>query len=332
MLALQFGVSEGGVLVGGTTNNLARLCAKLRSQGHDVTIITTPPPFPDASKPNTGTQYTARVLTLKLGRKHFAIRTGVGYFVKALIQAKHLHTQERFDIVHGHSAYPLFGVIVRAVSRLLGLPGVFSLHSPIGEGSNLETYLRYLQNPRLVERVLLANLRCTATSSRTKKSLDNVGITDSIVVYPFVSLSRFKPMKEEERREVRLKYNLGTGGFLLLYIGNLSGTKGLRDLLVALSRMKGSLDQNQVQIVIALDRPRADSERKLKPILERLVLKRYVVHLGIEPCIEKIMGASDLTVVPFRNTFGPADPPLSIIEAMATGCAVLTTRVGAFLR
>ena len=42
----------------------------------------------------------------------------------------------------------------------------------------------------------------------------------------------------------------------------------------------------------------------------------------------QLMAASDIVVAPYRNTIGPSDYPLALMEAMSAGACVVGTEVG----
>ena len=163
------------------------------------------------------------------------------------------------------------------------------------------------------------------------QSLIRIGFYSTFKVYPLTDFSRFKPLPEEMFQNVRERFSLEKSTFVLFYVGNLTRTKGLFDLIHALRGIKLEIEASSVQLIIALDMPQNKSELILQPIFDKIGLVKISIHVGITRDINEIMSISDLVVIPFRNTFGPADPPLSILEAMASGSAVLTTGVGGLL-
>ncbi len=231
-------------------------------------------------------------------------------------------------MVHGHSAYPIFGLLLRIASWILGVPAVLTIYSPIGSNSHLKDSQNTLTNLYFIRMFFLSGVWLIPTSDFVKYSLENAGLSPQAKIYPIVNLNSFKPLDEELKQFHRQNHSLSTSSFVIFYLGNLRLNKGLHDLLDALENIRRLHENLNLTLLLALDMPPDVSRRRLESQLRCRSLHNITKHVGITPDVGTLMSISDIVVIPFRNTVGPADPPLSILEAMAAGSTVLTTAVG----
>lgn len=114
-------------------------------------------------------------------------------------------------------------------------------------------------------------------------------------------------------------------GVSLLYVGHLKKEKGLLDLRQAIARLPSSCSgQLRVQIMGEGDTP--ENEQLVRAAFADLPAG-LVEFLGVKSGEDKwsVFGASDILILPSHSE----DLPLTILEAMALGIPVISTRVGA---
>lgn len=129
-----------------------------------------------------------------------------------------------------------------------------------------------------------------------------------------VDLSLFQ--KRSERWEVRQRLNVSRETTILLAIANLRKQKGLEYLLQALPM----LHHRPVKLFICGEGPYREN---LEKYVSMLSLKNTVSFLGERKDVSSILHACDCFILPSLYE----GLPLSLVEALAAGCRVVTTNI-----
>ncbi len=131
-----------------------------------------------------------------------------------------------------------------------------------------------------------------------------------------VDTDRFRPCSPESKEQLREKYGIDPGKFVILHIGHLRRDRNLQTL----SQIQG--ENNQV-LIVASTYQRAD-EGLYQELTESgcIIWKRYF------PDIEEIYALADCFIFPAQEN-GCLSLPLSVLEAMACNLPVISTRFGA---
>ena len=119
------------------------------------------------------------------------------------------------------------------------------------------------------------------------------------------------------------------GAYVIAYVGRLHPSRGIFDLLQAFSLV---LKRNSnTYLLIAY--PELNVERYfievLKEMIKSLGIGEKVILLANIAEIEMVYKNANLVVLPFRTAHFYTDPPLVVLEAMASGTPVITTKSGA---
>jgi glycosyltransferase involved in cell wall biosynthesis len=311
--------TRNGVFVGGHVNNVINLSKALAQRGFEVHVITTPP------CPTWRTSYelqknvivhiigTSPKDFLKISEKG---RLDASYALtssfKMISAIRQIHEKEKFNVVHGHSGYLFTALVPTYLKMQKKVPAIHTLYCPIRSRS------------RIMARLFLSKLDyVVALTNNVKRSLQGIIRENRIkVIPPLIDLSRFTPKGRLSNEDVREKL----GQYNLLYLGNLSKAKGLHILLEALRIVKR--DFPSVKLLLGLDVAPSEFQKKLGKVIKALGLSENVIPLGIIRDLPNVMANCDIFVVPFTSTYGPADCPLSILEAMACGLPVVATKIG----
>lgn len=318
-----FGIGKThGAFVGGHVNNAANLSGALAEKGFQVHIVTTPPIHPNQGKSETSYELQKGVTihpvdtayngaSNKISEKgRLSLSCGVKSYFQIVSTIKQLHKTENFDVIHGHSGFPVVALIPEYLRIREKVPSVHTLYCPIKDG----------WVHRMVSKLCLSKLDLTiALSDNVRNSLKGIIPDHGIkVIPPLIDLSRFCRNFKENGDSPRL-----------LYLGNLSRTKGLHILLKAFKIVKK--DFPNVKLSLGLDMPLNEFKSRNLEIKDKIIafgLTENIVPLGIIKNLPEVMARSDIFVAPFTSTYGPADYPLSILEAMASGIPVVATNVG----
>jgi len=315
MVGLGIGKSSG-VFVGGHVNNVINLSKKLIESGHHIHLVTT---LPIHSKSLRSEFSKIAITTIKVKGDYFNVnpRYVLEFIPKAILKIKRLHKKERFDIIHGHSGFPLIGLVSEVAGALSAIPTMHTLYCPLGGSWISRKISRYYLRKMDIISVL---------SENTKRSLKAVVPESKIrIIPPLVDISLYSSCISR-----RLAESIsGRKSSTILFLGNLKKAKGLDILLEGLSSVKKNFPD--VRLLIGLDIPLEkfiSQNCRVKYQIKSLGLEKNVFSMGIIKDLPQAMIKSSIFVAPFRNTHGPADCPLSILEAMASGLPVVATNVG----
>ena len=318
-----FGIGKThGAFIGGHVNNVINLSKALAKNGFQVHIVSTPPIHSNLRKSeasyelqNDVTIHTVNVAynssSNKISEKgRLGLSCGFRSYFQIVSTIKKLHKNESFGVIHGHSGFPWVALIPEYLKVFKGIPSVHTIGCPIKDG----------WGHRMISKLCLSKLDLTiALSDNVRNSLKNIIPEHRVkVIPPLIDLSRFSQNFKEKSDSPHL-----------LYVGNLSKTKGLHILLEGLKIVKK--DFPNIKLSLGLDVPLDEFKSgnlEIKEKLKALDLTENVIPLGIIKNLPEVMARSNIFVAPFINTYGPADYPLSILEAMASGLPVIATNVG----
>lgn len=212
---------------------------------------------------------------------------------------------QRPDLIHAHFAYPQ-GMIALQLGRQWGVPTVLTLH-----GCDVNTYPYYNETAKkrfiqTVNRTTEVVAVSRALSERTKEMTGR----EPAVMPIGIDLGAFS--RVPNKAEARHMLGLPEGKFLVLYVGHLVASKGIRELLAALRQ----IDPKEVNGVFVGGRELLD-EVKRTP---------HVIAAGEQPNdrVALYMAACDVLVLP-SYTEGL---PTVLVEAGAVNIPVIATRVG----
>src|SRR5216684_1072228 len=238
--------------------------------------------------------------------------------VKALIKLYRLIRRERPHIVHTHTAKA--GLLGRLAACWAGVPLVvhtYHGHVLYGYYSPAKTWLL-----RRMERTLARFTHCIVTvSERVKHELVAYGVAppEQIIVIPLgFNLEPFLN-SQAQQGQFRREFALNNGLQLVGIVGRLFPIKNHRLFLDAAARVAAGKPATRFIIV---------GDGVLRPELERqahaLGIADRVIFTGWRRDLPRIYADLDVLVVSSDNE----GTPVSAIEAMASGCPVVATRVG----
>lgn len=167
------------------------------------------------------------------------------------------------------------------------------------------------------QRPLLPLLRpdlAVALSAETEAMLRGAGF-DTWRMGMGVEGSRFRPARHGERAELRDRWNLPRDTFLITHVGHLKRERFRVTVLAELAAIPGVT-------VMVLGSPHTPPEQDTVAEARAagvLIRRELVEDVG------QIYRMSDLYLFPVRNPFACVGVPLSVIEALACGCPVLST-------
>jgi glycosyltransferase involved in cell wall biosynthesis len=235
-----------------------------------------------------------------------------------LVKLYRLMRRERPHVVHTHTAKA--GFVGRIAARLAGVPVVLhTFHGHVFHGyfSPARTRL-FLWIERLGARL---SSRIITISPRLRDEIAQYGVTRSerIEVIPLgFELDAFASQPRASG-DFRRSLGIPVGAKLIGAVGRLVPIKNISLLLEAAALARREAPELRV-VLVGDGELRADLEAQAAA----LEMTEAVVFAGWRRDLPSVYADLDAVVISSHNEGTPA----SLIEAMATGCPVIATRVG----
>lgn len=234
-------------------------------------------------------------------------------FVSTLVQACGLLLRQRIDLLHlhvgdGSSFYR--HVLYLALGRLAGVPVLFHWHLP-GDARAVASFYQAGGPLRrwLVRWALHSASVVVALSESWRPALAALMSHQRIVVLPNpVDCTAIHPPPEPERRE---RPNI-------LFLGDFSARKGVRDLLAAAPRVLAKC--SEARFLLCGGQPPEDVQALARPLGAAVVFPGFVRETEKQQLLQE----ATLLVLPSYAE----GVPIAVLEAMAAGLPVVTTPVG----
>ncbi len=135
-----------------------------------------------------------------------------------------------------------------------------------------------------------------------------------------------KKLNNEEKNEVRKKYNINEQEKVLLFTGRFTKEKGIKELILALKKVK---NKNYKLLVVGSFFFGTNIKNGFQLELEQLIenMRDKVVFTGYVPYDEiyKLYAIADISTLP---SVWDDPAPLTIIEALSCGLPIITTYSG----
>lgn len=295
--------------------HVIEIASRMKKNGLDVELIT-----------NAVNSSPEKEVIYEVPIKHVP-KKGLFFDIKLLTQ---VITSANPDIINWHASDIWSFIYLKKLKNKIHKNIVWTLHSGIFclkdlKNINATDYLRlykYWNNilnsaiPKFVIKDYLKNESLkgvTTLSRRTAEKLKEYGLTEKMVstITSGVDVTAFKP------------YPVSTNDFKILYFGTLSSFRGADTLINAFKLVRKNFPS--VQLILLA---RGTESNKLFKSVKNLPNTQVITSvLSKDELIDSLSSAS-VIVLPFK--FWPqVDCPLTILEAMAMGKAVITTSVGA---
>lgn len=237
--------------------------------------------------------------------------------IKAYKEIIEIINQEKYEIIHTHT--PTASAIVRLACRnLSNTKVIYTAHGfHFYKGAPLKNWIIYYP----IEKWLSKYTDCLLTinnedyniaiekkfKAKSIEKINGVG----------VDLSKFYPVSENEKFQLRKKHNFNEKDFILIYPAELNKNKNQLLLIEVIDIIKDKIPN--IKLILAGTGELFNYYRKM--VLKKR-LEKYIVFTGYRTDIDELLKLSDISVASsIREGL-----PVNILEAMACGLPVVATR------
>jgi glycosyltransferase involved in cell wall biosynthesis len=321
MHGVEMGPSKEGTVSGGVPNSVYSISKALSEQGMEIDILTNDRKYREIQQITTDFSVPYANVHLFLVKSAYpSTRYSLEYFYKTLRTAGQVKKERGMDIIHGHSGLLPLAMITSVSGMINRIPTVHSLYCPL-KGTSRPFYL-YTYFSRRIDTVIVI-------SENIKKSLEKLNIPEEKIeiIPPYIDFTKFRPGISDTG--LRAKLGISRDDIVLMYLGNLTETKGIDQVLELLHNCKKYFPH--VKLLSGLELTHTGTGERIDYIKNKIKnyeLQDTIIEMGLIRNVECYFDIADILIAPFKDTFDVADYPLTILESMAVGTPVVTTPVG----
>jgi len=319
---LMVGLDLNPPWVEGIRNTVKSFSQLLMEDGYKVLVLTKGYENQPHSDLVEGIQY----YRIPVRHSSYYLSGAFTFLAKLPLRLIRLTKCEKVNIIHGHSVYPILGIILGIASKIAGTKSIFTLYStPLNRNkqhnqSIITNILNFTKNKWLAKILSFFTDVIVVTSNNTKRNLTSMKINKNKIKYiPVgVNLALFKPLNRSG--EIKTKLNIHPDRNIILFAGDISPWKGLDIFLKSVSTVSKKYP-NILCIIMTKGLYEHERERRkeITNFIKSRDIEEYIYILGKYNNIQEIYEISDIVVFPFVSSFSVMDIPLSLLEAMAMG-------------
>lgn len=303
----------------GVTNVVLNLSKKLVKQGHDVHIYTSAALNPKEQIKNI--KNPVIIDGIKVYHFPYIFKYYKSAFFMTLKMAGYLNQNvNSFDIIHIHEHRNFQSVLTHYYAMKYNVPYFIQSH-----GTVLQDY-QNIKVKRIFDfiigyKILRDSTRAIAITNKEVKDYINMGIPkEKIEIIPN-GVDEFLFDKVTTKNGFKEKYHLSENEKIILYLGRINKTKGIKLIVKSFYELSKTLDD----ILLVLAGPFSDFQTELESMIKKLKIEDKVLFTGPLYYSDKVEAYldADVFITPSFTGF-----PLTFLEAAACGTPIVTTNKG----
>lgn len=300
---------------GGSPDIVRMLCNGLDPSSYDVTLIYGRTSHASARTAEFLSAMKEKAVSLPCLRRNINPVLDAAAFIRLVIILK----RGAFDIVHTHTSKA--GGVGRLAARIAGVRVI--VHTPHGHVFygyfNAFVSGAFAAIERVLSRITSAIIVLTGCEREDMVRLRIASLDQMRVIPNGLDMSLYGKRFILKREEIRGSFGLSPDSILVGTVGRIEHVKGTAHFVDA-AREICSTDGRAKFIIAGEGSQRAALEEKVRS----WGLENRIVFLGWRDDVAEFLAALDIFVLPSLNEA----VGLSLIEAQASGVAVIATRVG----
>ncbi len=225
-------------------------------------------------------------------------------------------------LIHAHSPRGLLQAAV--AGRLAGIPVVSTVHLPVqflirghGAAARVKVWVYRLLDRLLVRRLVTRTIFVSSSVCRDEVARGLVREESARIIPNGVELARFRGLSH--RGEVRRTLGIPEAAVVACFVGRLEAQKGVDTLVEALAALP--VEELGLYLLVVGD---GAMKGDLEALVRARALAERVRFLSFRSDVERILGASDIFVLPSRFEA----MSIALVEAIAAGLPSVVTDVG----
>ncbi|WP_241558922.1 glycosyltransferase family 4 protein [Oceanobacillus halophilus] len=236
--------------------------------------------------------------------------------IKAFEQLKEIIDDNNYSIIHCHT--PLGGVLARLAARQTRKMGTSVIYTAHGfhfcKGAPLKNWLMYYPMERYLSKhtdtLITINSEDYNLARRHQFQSDSIEHVHGVGV----NTNKFKPIDEENKRELRKSFGYQSDDFLLFYAAEFNKNKNQQFLLQVLALIKNKVPN--VKLLLAGEGP---SLQNCMTLANHLGIDDRVDLLGLRHDIHQLVPMCDVGVASSLRE----GLPVNVMEMMASGLPIV---------
>ena len=266
----------------------------------------------DNASPEIETGYYDNQYDVPIKRNPLALSN-----IKAFFELKKICRQNQYDIIHCHT--PVGGVLGRLCvnHKKCKTKVIYTAHGfHFYKGSKLIHWLLFYP----IEKLLAHRADCIVTINDEDFELAKKHFNSDIrkIDGVGVNLSRFKPVSEKEKCEIRKQNGVSDNDFVLIYCAQLIQRKNHKFLLDRVAKLKEQIPNIKLCFVGS-----GENEPEIKLYSKNLGLSECISFLGYRTDVEQLYAMSDVLI----STSVQEGFAIGVIEGAACGLPTLISDI-----
>lgn len=317
-------LGESGTIIGAAATNCLSLAMALRRQGVNITVLA------PVSKETLGALahcHLSEIVRPVADGQMGLMGRGLGAIWALHRGLKGILSEDHFDVVHSHSGTYPYAILPLAADRKASVR-LHSLYCPLDAKGGV--FSRWWERPAIARMLFNRLDRVVAVTDNVRRSIEEAGVRPEKIesIAMCVDTRRFYP---REKKGPSRYFPEDRGRIRILFIGNASREKGLREILEAVRILREK--RVSVFLVAAVENQCGIGEytvrfRQAREFIHEAGIENLVRLVGLVDTIEDLYVESDIVVSPWSTSRGPSDCPMVVLEAMAMGKCIVSTPVG----